>query len=72
MLPGKEEKIERSGALQQSMRPRRRSGSWDEVKRESGYSVVQDLLPSVATLRFNILNERRPSSSELKKISSLP
>lgn len=67
MLPGKEEKIERSGALQQTMRPRRRSGSWDEVKRASGYSVVQDLPPSVATLLFNILNERRPPSSELKK-----
>lgn len=50
------------------MRPRRRSGSLDEVKRASGYSVVQDLPPSVATLRFDILNERRPPFSELKKV----
>ncbi|VDI26280.1 Hypothetical predicted protein [Mytilus galloprovincialis] len=39
-----------------------------KLKRGSGYSVVPDVPPSVAKLRFNLLNERRalPSSEQRK------
>ncbi|CAG2215804.1 unnamed protein product [Mytilus edulis] len=40
-----------------------------KLKRGSGYSVVPDVPPSVAKLRFNLLNERRAlSSSEQRNV----